>query len=240
MVLPRARALRMLRTGKGTNMTITIHPRDPAAPDATGDAFRRWQGIPSSIAADIAPERLLDPAIRPVGHKAELFGPAFTVRCLGPDFGAVLAAVDLIRPGEVLVIDAGGHDGHAMIGDILCGHLMSRGVAGVVCHGAVRDLAEIRRMDTLAVHARAVNPRGPSGISEGTVGAPVAIGSRVIRCGDLILGDADGLVALPAVDLDTLLPLCKAKLAREAQWRKRLAQGETARAIFGLNDLQEL
>jgi regulator of RNase E activity RraA len=219
-------------------MPILHHPAEIAPLDA--ETAARWRKIPASIAADIAPDCLIDPAIRPLcppGEQPALFGRALTLRCTPPDFGSVLAAMDLVQAGDVLVIDAGSDGSHAMIGDILCGHLVARGVAGVVCNGAVRDVAEVRRMTGLSVYSRSVNPRGPFGAAEGAIGLPVSIAGLVIRTGDLILGDDDGLVALPPARLDSLLPPCEEKLGKEGQWRARLAAGETAAKIFGLAPL---
>ncbi len=203
------------------------------------DLVARWRMIPSSVAADLAPDGLIDPAIRPVcppGEQPPLFGRALTLRCTPPDFGAVLTAMDLISAGDVLVIDAGADASYAMIGDILCGDLVTKGVAGVICNGAVRDVAEIRRMPGLSVYTRSVNPRGPLSAAEGTIGLPVSISGLIIRTGDVILGDDDGLMALAPDRLAALLPGCEAKLRREAELRERLAAGEPARQIFGLPD----
>ncbi|MBL4916597.1 RraA family protein [Szabonella alba] len=209
-----------------------IAPLDPAM-------AARWRVIPSSVAADIGPDCLIDPAIRPIcppGEQPPLFGRALTLRCMPPDFGAVQAAMDLVAAGDVLVIDAGGDGSHAMIGDILCGHLVAKGVAGVVCNGAVRDVAEIRRMPGLSVYTRTVNPRGPLSAREGSIGLPVSIAGLMIRTGDVILGDDDGLVAIAPERLEALLPGCEDKLRREDMLRKRLASGERAQDIFGLPD----
>jgi 4-hydroxy-4-methyl-2-oxoglutarate aldolase len=99
-----------------------------------------------------------------------------TARCAPPDFGAVLGALDLVPPGGVLVIAAGGHRGHAMIGEILGGHLRRRGAAGLAVDGAVRDVAAFADWGDFPVFARSVTPRGPSGASGGAVGCPVAFG----------------------------------------------------------------
>lgn len=219
-------------------MPIIHHPAETAPLEA--ELLARWRAIPASVAADIAPECLVDPDLRPLcppGEQPALIGRALTLRCAVPDFGAVLAAMDLVQAGDVLVIDAGGDGSHAMIGDILCAHLVARGVEGVVCNGAVRDVAEIRRMTGLSVYARSINPRGPFGASEGTIGLPVSVAGLMIRTGDLILGDDDGLVALPPDRLASLLPGCEDKLHKESRWRARLAAGETAADVFGLAPL---
>lgn len=182
----------------------------------------------------------IDPALRPLrpaGQQPRLFGQAVTVRCEPPDFGAVLQALDVIRAGEVLVIDAGGHPETAMIGDILSGHLRRRGVAGLVCDGAVRDTGTLGSWEDFPVFARWITPRGPSGAERGAVNAPVVIGGTLVRPGDLVIGDDDGLVALSPQVVRARIGDAEARLAREAGWIRGLAEGRSAAEVFGLAPL---
>ena len=216
-------------------MTVTIHP---SAQDLIPDELlARWRKIPVAVAADLTPSHQIDPAIRPlraVGQQPALFGRAVTARSTPPDFGAVLRAVGLIVPGEVLLIDAGAQISHAMIGDILGGHLHRQGAAGLVCDGAVRDVAGLAAMAALPVYARAVNPLGPTTARIGEVNGGVMIGGIAVAPGDLIIGDDDGLVALPPALLPKLIDAAEAKLRLEAEWTARLMAGESIRDIFRL------
>ena len=133
-------------------MAVTIHtpklaPLDPAL-------VRRWAAVPTTIAADLhAGRTLADPAIRPLrrfGAGPRLAGRARTVRVEPPDFGAVLHAVDRAEAGDVLLIAAGGRLDVAVLGDILGGVARRRGVAGVACDGALRDLGSLGDTSTLA------------------------------------------------------------------------------------------
>lgn len=217
-------------------MKVLVNPRDPAPLDPA--LLERWRRIPVAVAVDLAPEdRQISPSIRPLlppGRQPALFGRAVTAICAPPDFGAVLMALQKVGPDEVLVIDAGGHTDHAMIGDVLGGDLQRRGAAGIVCDGAVRDVAELAAMQGLSVYSRAINPRGPTGAARGVVDGPATIGGCKITPGDLILGDGDGLVALTPDLLVSLIEACEAKLVKEDEWRARLAAGESCAAIFGL------
>ncbi len=216
-------------------MTVTIHP--PAHEPIPEGLLDRWRHIPVAVAADLTPSHQIDPAIRPlrpVGKQAALFGRAVTARSTPPDFGAVLHAVGAIGPGDVLVIDAGAQTHHAMIGDILGGHLHRQGAAGLVCDGAVRDVAGLAAMPGLPVYARAVNPLGPTTARIGEVNGGIMIGGIAIAPGDLIIGDDDGLVALPPALLPRLIDAAEAKLRLEAEWTARLTAGESIRDIFKL------
>lgn len=217
-------------------MPITLH--SAPAPDLMPEDIARWHTIPVAVAVDLGRDAgQIDPAIRPLrpaGQQPRLFGQAVTVRCDPPDFGAVLHALDLIQAGQVLVIDAGGHRDTAMIGDILSGHLRQKGVAGLVCDGAVRDTSTLGGWDDFAVFSRWITPRGPSGVDRGSVNLPVVIGGCLVRPGDLIIGDDDGLVALSPQVIRSRIADAEAKLSREAEWTRALAQGQTAAKVFGL------
>lgn len=217
-------------------MPVTLH-RPPAC-DLTPDDIAPWAAVPVAVAVDQCPDGgQIDPAIRPLrpaGQQPRLFGQAVTVRCEAPDFGAVLHAMDVIGPGQVLVIDAGGHRDTAMIGDILSGHLRAKGVAGVVCDGAVRDVGTLAGWNDFAVFSRWITPRGPTGAERGAINRPVVIGGCIVSPGDLLIGDDDGLIALTPALVRSRIHDAKAKLAREDGWIRALAEGRTAGAVFGL------
>ena len=209
--------------------------------DAAPGALERWRAVPVAIAVDLDLEPgQVDPAIRPLlppGRQPRLFGRALTVRCQPPDFGAVLHAMDLVLPGEVLVIAADGHAAHAMIGEILGGHVRNRGGVGLVCDGAVRDVATLAGWRDFAVFTRHVTPRGPVGMELGAVNVPVTVGGVTVNPGDLVIGDDDGLVALSPAAIRDGIARAEAKLAIEAEWASHLASGRLARDIFGLPEL---
>lgn len=217
-------------------MPVTLHT--PPASDLTPAEIARWSAIPVAIAVDLVREAgQIDPAIRPLrpaGMQPRLFGQAVTVRCDTPDFGAVLQALDVIQRGQVLVIDAGGYREAAMIGDILSGHLRAKGVAGVICDGAVRDVGTLGGWDDFPVFSRWINPRGPTGAERGSVNLPVVIGGCHIAPGDLMIGDDDGLVALSVQNAKAFIAGAEAKLAMENRWIEALASGKSAVEVFGL------
>lgn len=222
-------------------MPVTLHT---PAHDLTPPEIARWSAIPVAIAVDLVREAgQIDPALRPLrplrpaGQQPRLFGPAVTVRCEAPDFGAVLHALDVIEPGQVLVIDAGGYRDAAMIGDILSGHLRAKGAAGLICDGAVRDVGTLGNWTDFPVFSRWINPRGPTGADQGAINLPVTIGGVAVAPGDLMIGDDDGLVVLSPHNARTLIDEADAKLSREAAWIEGLAAGGSAADVFGLKDV---
>lgn len=216
-------------------MSITIHT--PASPGLSVQDAQAWQDVPVSVAVDLEPGCQIDPAIRAQtqpGLPLALLGPAFTIRCTPPDFGAVVRALDEVAAGQVVVIAAGGVLSHAMIGEILGGHLRAKGCAGLVVDGAVRDISDLGTWPDFPVFARSINPLGPTSARSGTINAPVEIGGCLVEPGDLIIGDRDGLVALPPALAQARLNVARAKLELEQQWIERLSAGTSAVEIFGL------
>ena len=217
-------------------MSITIHS---CPVDTLSQAeIDRWSRVPVAIAVDVSSAACqIDPAIRPLcppGQQPRLFGRAVTALCEPPDFGAVLQALDLIQPGDVLVIAANGHTETAMIGEILGGQVRRLGGRGIVCDGAVRDVAQLAAWPELSVFTRSITPRGPTSWEHGAVNAAVTIGGLLISPGDLILGDDDGLAALSPAAIRSYIAAAEAKQAREAEWQTGFANGRSAAEIFGL------
>ena len=208
-----------------------------AIPRDTG-LLARWRKIPTAIIADVSRgAALIDPLIRPLrppGQQPHLFGFAVTARCEVPDFGAVLHALDGIVAGDVLVIAARGSHGQAMLGGILGGYLRRKSAAGVVCDGAVRDVMELAAWDDFSVFSRFITPRGPTGVDQGAVNEVINIGGRSIAPGELMIGDDDGVVALTADMLRTLIEPAEAKLKLEDDWITALGAGKTVADTFGL------
>lgn len=205
----------------------------------TPELLQRWRKVPAAILADVsAGACLIDPDIRPLcppGQQPRLFGLAVTALCAPPDFGGVLRALDAVTRGDVLVIAAQGHRDHAMIGEILGGHLRRLGAAGIVCDGAVRDVAELAGWKDLSVYSRSITPRGPMGAAEGAYNVPVSIGDSLIHPGDLVIGDDDGLCILTPNQAQDFIGAAEAKLALEEVWQKKLSQGLNIAQTFGLD-----
>jgi 4-hydroxy-4-methyl-2-oxoglutarate aldolase len=220
-------------------MTVIRHP--DAAPVLTAADWARLARIPPAVALDRMPGAWLATGIRPLmpaGRQPRLCARAVTAQPTPPDFGAVVQALDLCGPGDVLVIAAGGDPHTAMIGEILSGHLRARGAAGVVIDGAVRDVGTLAAWPDFSVFAAHVTPRGPTGAAHGAVGGPVPFAGGTIHAGDVILGDDDGLVILPAAAALAGLPLAEAKLAQESTWTEGLAAGHGAAAVFALPPME--
>ena len=168
-------------------------------------------------------------ALRPYHGDRLLSGVALTVRTRPGDNLMVHKALDIAQPGDVIVVDAGGDVTNAIIGEIMLSYGKSRGVVGFVIDGAVRDSAAIGTMD-LPVYARGITHRGPYKDGPGEIGIAVTVGGMVVNDGDIIIGDEDGLLAIPQERAEAILELAKAQQAREADILRSIADGTIDRS----------
>ncbi|MBK1865735.1 RraA family protein [Aestuariivirga sp. YIM B02566] len=202
------------------------------------DAAAAWAAIPVTIASDITAGRVVvDPLIRPLRPFAigrRLVGRAVTAWCERSDFGAMLHAIDIAGAGDIVVVAAGGCLQTAYAGEILCGYARKKGIAGLIVDGAVRDIDTIAAFDDFSVFARGHTPRGPLSKERGTVNGRIVLGGTAVAPGDIILGDNDGLAAIPAGEASTLLTTAQARVQMEEQWVAQLASGGTLVSTFAV------
>lgn len=203
-----------------------------------GEFYKPWLNIPPAIAVDMDSSACqIDPDIRPLkpaGQQPKLFGTAITARCSPPDFGSVLKAADMVKPGDVLVISANGHRETAMIGEIVSGVVKRNGGVGVICDGAIRDVGELANMSDFSVFTRHITPRGPASAETIEINVPVMFGGQLIHPGDLIIGDDDGLGRLTPDLAKKLLRPAQEKLELEAEWLSEFEAGKTITSAFDL------
>jgi regulator of RNase E activity RraA len=139
------------------------------------------------------------------------------------------AAIALAKPGDVLVIDGKGDQTAALMGTIMMTACKQLGLAGVVIDGAVRDSLEIDEMD-YPVFAFGTNPNGPTKNVPGRIGHPVSVGGVSVRSGDLIVADADGVVASERERVEALLPVARKKVEDESARIAAIKKGDTKAA----------
>ncbi|MDQ6683795.1 MAG: ribonuclease E activity regulator RraA [Pseudomonadota bacterium] len=135
------------------------------------------------------------PVFRSFGGRASFCGQVATVRCF-EDNSLVKAALDEAGQGRVLVVDGGGSLRRALVGGNVAAAAVNNGWAGVVVHGAVRDVAELAALD-LGIFALALNPTPTEKRNQGERDVALQVEGVWIRPGDLLVADADGVVVLP-------------------------------------------
>ncbi len=202
-------------------MTCRIHPRREGPGPAWSDHFR---DLPVALVSD-AMERLQGAGtpLRAM-HGGGMVGPAFTVKTRPGDNPVVHKALDLAEPGDVVVVDAGGALDNATVGELMVSYAARRGLAGLVVDGAIRDSAVLSR-GSFPVFAAGVTHRGPYKNGPGLINVPVAVGGMMIAPGDLVCGDADGLVAISPEDVTRIWDIARRKQAAEARLMKTILAG---------------
>jgi len=192
-------------------------------PAATVKAASKFQ---ASILADVGGRRgTLGGRIQPLARSMKVAGPAFTVEVRPGDNLMIHAALVLAQPGDVIVVDGKGDLSCALTGALMAAHAQKAGIAGFVIDGAVRDTDDCARGD-FPIFAAGANPNGPLKNSGGRINWPVALAGTPVNPGDLIVGDADGVVVVPREQAAEIVGAAQAKVDAEADRMKAIARGE--------------
>ena len=201
-----------------TQPGFRILPREHTDPGL----LRLFDGLPTAIISDNMNRMTGTWGLAPMhAPGTALLGTALTVRTRPGDNLMIHKALQLGKPGDVLVIDGAGALDRALFGDIMKNVAKMRGFAGVVIDGAIRDAAAYRE-DSFPCYARGVCHRGPYKDGPGEINVPVTIGGVVVNPGDIVVGDDDGLVFIAPAD---------AKMVAEASRKKALAEAATLDSI---------
>jgi regulator of RNase E activity RraA len=205
----------------------------PSAPQAEPNVIAMLREIPVAALSDNMHRNIgtvgLHPYHRP--GKTTMAGTAVTARSRGGDNLTYLRALEFCRPGDVLVIDAGADLNNAAVGGILSFYAAHIGVAGLVIDGALRDVAEIRERD-FPVYARGVTHRGPYKDGPGEINVPISVGGMVVNPGDIVVGDQDGLLAIPQAGIEALIEKARAHLEGEAKTIQAMKEGRWDRSFI--------
>lgn len=172
----------------------------------------------------------LDAGIRPF-NKTPLCGPAFTVKAPSGDNLMFHKALSMVQEGDVLVIAGVGESERSFCGEIMLQTAIAKKLGGFVIDGTIRDVDAYRAAD-FPVYARGVQANGPYKNGPGEINVPVACGGQVIMPGDILVGDADGIVVIPRKDAEAVLEMAQKTLAFETEL---LAKYETENPPTGLN-----
>ena len=202
------------------------------------DLVEAWRQIPVTIASDISVDRIVvDPLIRPLRPfplGVRMAGQAVTAWCERADFGAMLHALDIAQPGDIVAVDAGGCLQTAYAGEILCGHARRRRIAGLVVDGALRDIDTISSWDDFPAFARGNTARGPLSKDKGSVMGEIILGGVTVRPGDIVLGDNDGIAVIPSGRAADMLDVARTRIGMEAEWSGALAAGASLREALAV------
>lgn len=201
--------------------TCRIYPETPLPDPKKLETLRR---LPSCVVSDQLERSGFVRGLRRMTSSSLgiMAGRALTVRTRPGDNLVIYQAVEIAEPGDILVVDGGGAMDRALMGEIFYNHVVARGIGGVVIDGCIRDAAEIGE-GPVPVFARGAAHTAPFKDGPGELRGVVSVGQAVVRHGDLVVGDADGIAVVPVERLDEtlrggleLLELEKVKLAKAA------------------------
>ncbi len=186
----------------------------------------RAKRFQASILADVGGRRgTLGGRIQPLARSMKVAGPAFTVEVRPGDNLMIHAALCLAKPGDVIVVDGKGDLSCALTGALMAAHAQKAGIAGFVIDGAVRDTDECAR-GSFPIFAAGANPNGPLKNSGGRINWPISVAGTTVNPGDLIVGDADGVVVVPREMAADIVGQAQAKVDAEAERMKQIGRGE--------------
>lgn len=175
---------------------------------------------------------LMRPYLRPIYATARAGGAAVTVSCQPGDNLMIHAALELCQAGDILVVTTTSESTDGMFGELLAVSSRARGVAGLVIDAGVRDLADITAMD-FPIWAKAISAQGTVKATAGSVNVTVVCAGAIVRPGDVIVGDADGVCVVRREAAAEVARLGLDRVGKEEKTRERLRNGELGLDFYG-------
>ena len=183
---------------------------------------------------------LMRPYMRPIYPAARVAGSAVTVSCQPGDNLMIHAAMEVVSPGDVLVVTTTAESTDGMFGDLLGTSCMKHGVKALIIDAGVRDISELTEMG-FPVWAKAISAQGTVKATPGSVNIDVVCAGTIVKPGDVVVGDQDGVVVVPREQASAIAALGDERRTKEEKSRARLQAGELGVDMYGLRvKLQEL
>ncbi|UVV70751.1 RraA family protein [Brucella anthropi] len=196
------------------------------------EVLAAWREIPPAVASDCMNRtQSLGAALKPVSTGLTVCGQARTAEVMVGDCASICELIGAARPGEVLVVDAGGFEDTAVWGGIMTAEASHRKLGGAVVHGAVRDVAEIRQLG-FNMFCKAVVPKGPHHGFGGVIDGRIAINGATIRPGDVVIGNDDGIVVIPLERASEILAAAQAHLKKESVYIDGIRNGQSIMEMY--------
>jgi len=206
--------------------------RKIARPDAEVVRSLRELGV-ATIHEAQARTGLMRPYMRPIYPAAKAAGPAITISCHPGDNLMIHAAFEVCEEGDMLVVSTTSESTDGMFGELLAESARAHGVVGLVIDAGVRDVSDLTGMQ-FPVWSKAISAQGTVKATAGSVNVPIVCGGTIVRPGDAIIADADGVVVVKREAAAEVARLGGERAAKELKSRERLRSGELGLDFYGL------
>jgi 4-hydroxy-4-methyl-2-oxoglutarate aldolase len=195
-------------------------------PRVSAELVREAASIPAAILADVYGRRgAVNGRVAPLSATMKVAGPALTIEVRPGDNLMIHAALAIAKPGDVLIVDGKADQTCALIGEIVVRQAMAIGVAGMILDAAARDVEALREAG-FPIFSVGANPCGPTKRVAGRVNHPIAVGGVAVNPGDLVVGDADGVVVIERERVAEMIELSRKKMADEQKRLDGIARRE--------------
>lgn len=179
---------------------------------------------------------LLSHTIKPIQSGKLICGPAVTAVCPAGDNLMIHAAIEVCKPGDILVVSTIGESVSGMIGELIVRALMYRGVQGLIIDAGIRDAKEIRELG-FPVWSKAIYSEGTTKNRGGWVNAPAICGGMQVNPGDVIMADDDGVVVIKKEDVESSIEAAQKRMEKEIQTREKIAAGQLSLDFYNLREV---
>lgn len=210
-------------------MHIKKMPQRPLAADV--EALARFS--PATIHEAQGRRGALSSRIKPVDYRMKLCGPAFTVRCAPRDNLMLQLAINYAQPGDIIVVSGGEYEEAGCFGDVLANACLAKGIGGLVTDSGVRDSLQLRDLG-FPVFSLSLCIKGTVKETLTSTNDPIVVGGELIHPGDLIVGDADGLVVVRQHEVREVIELSQAREDAEAGYIAAYQAGKSVVEVSNL------